>query len=629
MASHPSRLRISNPLMLRRRHSTIGSAFGRFVVVRIAMVLALLCNASPALLGDDADAEGTASESPALQQVEFVMYTDPRFKSYQRELIVSGEPIPLWLEALSRPDPMLQRVTVDTIAIAHERQMVGIESTLPNLVELAGKKDLDSEVAFAVARALVEFDARDQAPLLVELANQHGVMLAAVVERALVDWKSPLLRQNWSERLHASGVRRQSLVLAIEGLGALGQEDESERLLELARDRSQAISIRFAAARSLGQIHASGLTDQAVALIGRPEPGNLADFLAIALLDRHDDAKTIEILLSLTESGNTAVQSEALSRLYEIDYKIVLQVAPRLLANRDVNVRRIVAEAMIDEQDKRWIGDLASLLDDVNPGLRRHVAAELFRLSQDADLQDEIISQVSGILDQDSWRGCEQATLILISLDHKPAGDRLVDLMSHPRGEVKATAGWGLRRLGQPKHLPAMLGKAREVYDGFQNGQLNQDTPGVVDLISQLFLAFGQMEYHEADELIRKYIPRNISLSERARSAAVWAIGRLYKGNADQELVDALVERVKDVALPQPEFDTVRRMSAISLGRMNAESAVPTLRDFTSYPAGLMSQSCYWAIERITGETPPTVDPPPPVDYGDWFLKPVGDNDEE
>ena len=54
-------------------------------------------------------------------------------------------------------------------------------------------------------------------------------------------------------------------------------------------------------------------------------------------------------------------------------------------------------------------------------------------------------------------RGLEQAALLLAKLDHKPAADRLVELLKDSRAEVAITAAWALRVLAEPKSLPKVL----------------------------------------------------------------------------------------------------------------------------------------------------------------------------
>jgi HEAT repeat protein len=560
---------------------------------------------------------------PVMEQVEYVMYTDPEFTVPEQKVFVSGAPIPLWLKALERSESALQRVTVDTFSIAHRRSMQGIDAVLPKIVALAGQPDLDIQTRIAAVKALIEFDAQEQAELLADLAAEHGAAFTLLVEPALVRWNSPAMADQWRIRLDDPSVGRQSLINAIAGLGAIDAKDLSKRLAEFAGDNSLAVGIRMAAARALGKMHPSGLTDQAAQLVETGGSDLTSDLLAIELLSRHSDPRAISLLQRLAAADSTVVQSQALERLFEIDPNEVLGSAETLIGSRDVNVRRTVAEALIWSKDPTRIAPLATLLNDVNPGLRRHVASSLVDLARQTELRDEVISQATAVLDQDQWRGCEQAALVLVNLDHKPAGDRLVDLMSHPRGEVMVTAGWGLRRLGQKKHLPAMLGRAQSIYDGFRSGKLSTETPGPQSLMAQLFLAFGQMRFGEADELARAYVPRDFTLGERPRSAAAWSLGYLHEGEAPNDLVKLMLARLNDVESSEPEYEDVRQMCAVSLGRMNAEAALPDLRKYAVGNVGGPSQACHWAIQQMTGEKPPEPRQLNDADYHDWFLQPI------
>lgn len=588
----------------------------------IASWLAIGLSIASIVCVSTADAQEPDSNS-SFQRIEFVMYSDPAFEVRGFPIEISNEAIPLWVDAMSRPDSLLQRVAIDTIAVAHRRGMKGIDVTVPKLVELLDQAKLAPEVRYAAVNAIVELDARDHAEMLVRLAEKHGGELSALVESALTRWQSPLMVENWIRRVNDTGAGHRSLVLAIAGLGALAEKDASEVLLGIANDTSLAPTLRITAARSLGQIHDTGLQSQAAELVDTTPEDVTSDLMAIAMMNRHVDADTVTLLKGLMDRSNRAVQSEAIRRLYEIDFKNVLEFAPQAVNSPDVNVRRTAARAMIDAKDSQWIASLAMLLNDVNPGLRSQVAEGLFEIAQDASLRDEVISQVSSILDQDAWRGCEQATLVLVNLDHKPAGDRLVDLISHPRGEVMSTAGWGLRRLGLKKHLPAMLGRSVEIQQGFAKNELNPGMPGLVDLQAQLFLAFGQMKYLEADKVVRAYIPKNFDQGERARSAAAWAIGLIHAGDASDDLVKLLAGRLNDSNSMVPEYESVRQMCALSLGRINSQESLPDLRKHAENSGYLVSRSCYWSIEKMTGETPPPVAPRNPMDYDDWFLRPI------
>jgi hypothetical protein len=83
-----------------------------------------------------------------------------------------------------------------------------------------------------------------------------------------------------------------------------------------------------------------------------------------------------------------------------------------------------------------------------------------------------------------------------------------------------------------------------------------------------------------------------------------------------------MVGRLNDSAGQSPEIEEIRWACAISLGRMNAESALPSLRK--SSGEGWVGGACFWAIEQITGE--PAPQPRGQVQLIDgWFLAPIRD----
>ena len=65
-------------------------------------------------------------------------------------------------------------------------------------------------------------------------------------------------------------------------------------------------------------------------------------------------------------------------------------------------------------------------------------------------------------------------------------------------------------------------------------------------------------------------------------------------------------------------------MSAVTLGRMKAEAALPALRRFLKEesPNGPVGYSCGWAIHQITGEPIPQPDTHVRSRLG-WFLEPI------
>jgi HEAT repeat protein len=237
-------------------------------------------------------------------------------------------------------------------------------------------------------------------------------------------------------------------------------------------------------------------------------------------------------------------------------------------------------------------------------------------------LRDVVIQTTTDVLAGDAWRGLEQAIIVLATLDHEPVAPRLVELLTHARPEVLVVAAWGLRKLAVAETLPAMFAQAERqvklvVDETYELPYLSS----IDSQLSHMFQTFGALGYREAELLMRKFIPKTYLYGGATRTAAVWAIGKLNEGTLDEELAKLLDARLSDIASTLPELDPVRRMSAIGLGRMKAESHLDTLRKFAIASQGIPGQACAWSIELMTGEVVPfSLDRVSST--ADWFLVP-------
>jgi HEAT repeat protein len=568
------------------------------------------------------DARVAAFDPTAIDRVDYVMNLDPELGFPPHRTIISTAAKAFWVRALARNDVQLQRVTIDTIVLAHRRGMKDLEDLVPKLSDHLQQPNLHPQLLYALCAALIEFDAKDQAELLAKRSQANGLAIASLVEPALARWQSPALAGQWLRRLDDPTTDRLPMLHAIDGLAALGETKATASLLRIIFDQYAPPNVRMSAARAVGKIQARDLEPEAAKLADQADSANLPGLMAVAMMRQHDGEVAIEVLHTLAGHENTSVQSGALGRLFAIDPMLVSPHAEAALASSDVNVRRLGARAMIALPRVDRIASLGKLLDDVNPDLRQEVAAALVHLAKQDDLRDEVIEQSSIVLGQNHWRGCEQAATVLVNLDHKPAGSRLVDLMNHERYEVMVASAWGLRRLALPEHLPAMLDQANSVLVGFRDGRWNASMWGPERQISQLFMAFGQMGHHPADELMRQYIPKDYSLGDTSRPAAIWGLGLLHEGKAPDDLTRLFLARLNDVQALEPETGPVRFMSAISLGRMGSQSAVPQLRKFANPGNGFVGLASLWAIEQLTGELPPPLTSKVQT-YDDWFLGPA------
>lgn len=561
-------------------------------------------------------------------EYDLMMFDRPSMPEADSERIFPDGLHEVWRKALDRPDAELQRLVIDTLGIAHRRGLEGIDAFEPRLIELAKQPNQRLDVLRAIAGTLVTLDARDQTELLAEMSQQHGLMIAEIVEPAFGQWKSPVLEDVWMERIRDGDAGQSLSLFAIDGLRQLGSTQAIEPLSRLLEKTGGTTQQRSSVARAMGEIQASGLVSKARGILDATSlHPQLNAVLAVHLLARHDDQETIELLQELALQRGAAVQSIALQRLYEIGFEHVDQLAAELIDSPDVNVRRWVARAMVDTQSVDRIGMLCSLLDDINPSLRRDVRNSLIELAELESLRDEVIAETMDVLDSNLWRGCEQACLVLARLDHKPSAPRMVELLGHERGDVNVAAAWGLTQLRVERLLPDMLDHAASVLQGFRSGALDDDMPGASLHVAHLFNAFGDQLYRPSEPLLREYLPKDFSLGTESRAAAAWALGMFYEDDPQEDLVKIMVQRMTDMFSAEPETFDMQQMCAVSLGRMNAESALPALRKFanTLEDSGL---ACFWAIEQITGE------PSPPPEAADivvdgWFLAPIPDDEAE
>jgi HEAT repeat protein len=279
----------------------------------------------------------------------------------------------------------------------------------------------------------------------------------------------------------------------------------------------------------------------------------------------------------------------------------------------------------------KHLGLLADKLEDVHPEVRLRARKHLRELARKKELRDKIINEATRVLGGKSWQGLEQATILLAQLDHKPAAGRLVELLAFPRPEVYVSAAWGLRVLAVSETLPGVVSfvipKEEQLREA---GARRQPTDSTIDhQLSQLNQFLGRQKYRPAEPVLRRFIPRmEMPLANpvgvESRAAAIWALGLIHEGKSVPDLAPALEERLNDVSSIPPEDFRVRRMSAITLGRIKAKEALTSLRNFCPrhqpdlHP---VINACGWAVEKLTGETFP---PPKPIlrVWRDWFLTP-------
>ncbi|RLS29370.1 MAG: HEAT repeat domain-containing protein [Planctomycetota bacterium] len=536
--------------------------------------------------------------------------------------------LPLWQQALDRPDVEPRRLAIDTITLATTRGMKGLEATVPRLVQ-ALRDEEDPQLRRAAAGALVALDAAEAAADLASAAEKDGLLMAQIVEPSLAKWNHSPWHDVWLERLLDPDTQPGLRLLAIDAVGTVQEARAAAGLEQIVADSDTSPDTRLAAARALGKIRAEGLVDFAAKLAdsdaggksGGVGSGALGRLLAVALLARQSGDAVVDRLVALCADPEPAVATGALVRLDEIAPVRALDTARGLLAVPDAGLRARAARIVSGPGDADCIHRLGPLLADRNPALRRFVASTLADFGATPGLLPAVVEEGTAMLAGDQWRGLEQAALLLGSLDHEPAAERLLQLLDHPRDEVAVSAAWALRKLEVPATLAPLLAYATALRSQLQKQLSIEVITKFGQQAQQIHQLFGILRYREAEPLLREYVPKS-QIDVRARSAAYWALGLFHEDEPDCDLAPVFAERLADVATLPPEAVSVRWMAAVGLGRFKAESQLKTLREFAPRDTMFLETgiACYWSIWRITGEEMP----PEPLDakrIGGWFLE--------
>lgn len=547
--------------------------------------------------------------------IDDIMYRLPEFPPLPDLRILLPRTIPVWMEAMQRPEDELQRLAADAVVAATQlNEVPDLSLFLPELRRLLSDESTARLTRIAVARALIRLDVRDAADELLAWATRDGDALAQIVEPALGRWKHAGVQRVWRARLTVPHPTRTALIMALEGLEQLQATAAADDVQRLVESRTLPPDLRLAAARTLGTLRAEGLLSLAVTLEGDRQMGPLRrELLAAHVLARHRDEASVAKLQQMATGYAPAAAAVAVTGMLETNPENVVAVHERLLASRDAKLRRLGAESLFRKPTAERMEILATVLSDRHAGVRRSVRKWMVELAGHEELDTPVREAAIQVLYQDDWRGQEQAALLCGRLDQESVAERLIELLDHDRYEVSAAAAWALRELQVPETLPAILSRAE------QNGvDRTRFTPGLQEEQEQLFQALGLMRYRPASAMLQTYIPLS---SSGPRAAAIWALGRIHQGEAPKGLVRRLMGRVNDL---DQEIISVREFAAIAIGEMKGRQVLDDLRTYVpkSIVKTRTGQACGWAIHRITGEPmPESVS----VDYfsGPWFLEPL------
>jgi HEAT repeat protein len=572
--------------------------------------------------------------------IDSAMDHDPELPLPRVVTVFPKGAVELWVRALDHPDAETKVAAAQSIALAHRQGMPGLGAAVPTLVRELDRPGQHPTVRLAVAHALVALDAQSAAENLFRQLREDDPELRELIEPALARWDYGPARVVWLERIGQGSPYRRRHLLAIQALGAVREEKAVPRLRELALSATTPAPVRLEAARALAAIRPARLEKDAAALAADTSPhGIVARLAAASLLRNHAGDEAVRLLQSLGRDSEPAVAVVAVARLVELDTKLVLPLLQAVLASPDAGVRQFGVEVLFREPTDDHVRLLGDRLSDPHPDVRGRARRALHELAARSEFREWVIHEGTRALAGTDWRGQEQAAVLLAELGHKPATKRMLELLWADRPEALVAAAWGLRKLAVPDTLVPVLDfvgthHRKMLASGSAAGR--SVPPDAIDRqLAQLVQFLGQARYRPADGRLREMLPRLVPgqpgnppqtpVGVETRAAVAWALGLLHEGKPDADVGRALAARLTDVATPAgAEYDRVRGMAAVSLGRMKDKNAAPTLRRFYAGKPTLdpVNNACGWALAQITGEPVP---PPGTVEQRQpaWFLSSI------
>lgn len=557
----------------------------------------------------------------------------------------------LWVQAVSQPEADLQLEAAQAIARAHAEGIPNFEDTAPVLAELLGLEATDQVVRLAAAQSLIVLNHRESAPLLSRHAAD-GLDFALLIEPALADWNDSSMRTVWLSRLESRTASPGLIKLAIQAAAKTELVEATPYLRKLVFDRFSAPHLRLEAAKALGTFADENAIADSRRLLSSVNSGGafLEHLLAASLLVQQVGPDAEALLLELAVDPQPVTAAIAIRRLIELDPQLTEPVIDHALKSSDPILRTLGCEALFRSQIPADVVRLSELLSDEHTQVRSNAQELLIESDQVAGVSDSVRESAMRVLNSDQPRGMAQAAIVLGTVDHKPAAERLIELLGSEEGDVSITAAWALRRLAVPETAGPVFKHLSEETEDSLIERLYPSEGGdslewIWDMYEQhkhLIELLGLLEYQPADPLFRQFVPPpenppvghpyawiHCTFRRELRSRAMWALGKIHTEPPQDDLVPLLVERFEDM----DEVSHVAAMIALSLGRMKATDVESSLREFykagvryteSAPPESVRAFASRVALEEITGESlPELIVEPYEIYRSSWFLEPL------
>jgi HEAT repeat protein len=427
-------------------------------------------------------------------------------------------------------------------------------------------------------------------------AAQSDPLACAIVETHLTKWKSTVALEIWRQRLKDPKSPSAQIENALNGLAVVGQEQDRSLCLEwLESNRSSPIT-RFTAAKTLGVLQPSGLTDMANQFLKSEYTDKY--LLAASLVATHTDPDSLKTLETILQQGTEVSQRLAASSIAKNFPQQGLAMVVGWTKHPDDAIRLAALELLKNTPSQENTRLQGALLADPDLKVRKTARTQLLELAA-KDFRTVVDDCVSQNLASQAWQGVEQAIVLAVELQDRSRCPKFIELLEHTRPEVNMNAGWALMELAnEPAILAGLVPHAERLTDNLA-AEKKADKQDIIRL-SFLFEAFGRNRYEPVLPMLRKYIPKdNFKMGNLSRASAIWAIGKTMKQQDDPALRVQLHERVQDLGTLTPENYLVGYACLLTLGEFGYLDSKPIVERYAQDSQDALNCAGRWAKEQI------------------------------
>lgn len=520
----------------------------------------------------------------------------------------------MWFGALNQIDSSTRFEAANAIAKAADMGMTGLEMMVPRLVSMLGDDKEHDLTRVAAARALIAMNANAHAAELWKADVPAARNMVHLIDPALARWQYEPAIKGWRKRLADNSESLAVRLSAVYALALAKDVTGANALTAIAMDSTQVTSLRLAAAQAYGSYMTLDQSKQAVLL--PPKAGFIDKLILAHLLKAHQGQAAQKQLARLADDVEPAVAVVAAAHLLAIEPSLLDAMLEKYSKSGDVKLRVVALERYAQRKEAASAEALKVFLDDADPTIRTLARDRLMTLSKEDGLRQAVVARLLESLNGSSVKAQEQAALAVGEIDVKESLPRLLELITSEDAVVALSAATSIRKIQVEASLAPALAYVR------QNVSLDtpRDRHGVA---AQLIQLMGIMKYAPAQDTFMKLVPKNSGPSAQ-RSAAVWALGKIYEGQPDKALTRQLVSRANDGQGMNPEDQTVREQAVIALGRMQDKALLKSYQKWINDEQDTtLAIASRWAIGQATGARPPEPEPSAANITG-WFLEPAG-----